>query len=165
MLHSHSNSNENPNFADQQQTTNPRTGRTERVFANLQAVYGNGGRDEMSFEELRARSRGWLNRGWMNKTKQNQAMAGGKTAKKTVDQSTKADTAESTQIHAQTHDSESTETSPSQSGNTTALDLGHTVALDFGRGPKEGQGKKKKVKEIRGETQTSRRFQPVQLSG
>ncbi|ETI28677.1 hypothetical protein G647_01128 [Cladophialophora carrionii CBS 160.54] len=38
---------------------NPRTGRAERVFVNLEAVYPPDSNIEFSFEELRAMSRGW----------------------------------------------------------------------------------------------------------
>ncbi|KAK5088770.1 protein kinase [Lithohypha guttulata] len=42
---------------------NPRTGRAERVFVDMDAVYtGNG--DEFSFEELRALHRGWAGMNW-----------------------------------------------------------------------------------------------------
>ena len=45
---------------------NPRTGRPERVFVNIEAVYPE--KDvELSFEELRAMSRGWANRDWRRK--------------------------------------------------------------------------------------------------
>ena len=45
---------------------NPRTGKTERVFVNLDAVYPNPSdpNEEYSFEELRARHRGWFDRDW-----------------------------------------------------------------------------------------------------
>lgn len=53
-------------YTDQQQIVNPRTGKTERVFVNLDAVYPNRNdpNEEYSFEELRARHRGWLDRDW-----------------------------------------------------------------------------------------------------
>ncbi|EXJ64731.1 BUB protein kinase [Cladophialophora yegresii CBS 114405] len=41
------------------QVVNPRTGRAERVFVNLEAVYPPDSDLEFSFEELRAMSRGW----------------------------------------------------------------------------------------------------------
>lgn len=43
---------------------NPKTGRPERVFVNLDAVYpkANDSTVEMSFEELRAAKRGWLSK-------------------------------------------------------------------------------------------------------
>ncbi|RVX71825.1 hypothetical protein B0A52_04224 [Exophiala mesophila] len=47
---------------------NPRTGRTERVFVNMDSVYPPGGKVEYSFEELRAQHRGWMSRDW-RKTK------------------------------------------------------------------------------------------------
>lgn len=52
---------------EQQRTVNPRTGKTECVFVNLEAVYPNADdpyAEEYSFEELRARHRGWLNYDW-----------------------------------------------------------------------------------------------------
>ncbi|KAL8638572.1 MAG: hypothetical protein Q9228_004289, partial [Teloschistes exilis] len=53
-------------LVEQQQIMNPKTGRVERVFVNLEAVYPNPDNpaEEYSFEELRAKSRGWLNRDW-----------------------------------------------------------------------------------------------------
>ncbi|KAL8679872.1 MAG: hypothetical protein Q9186_003892 [Xanthomendoza sp. 1 TL-2023] len=57
---------ERTNLADQQQITNSKTGKIERVFVNLEAVYPNPNDPtaEFSFEELRARSRGWADRDW-----------------------------------------------------------------------------------------------------
>lgn len=45
---------------------NPRTGRKERVFVNLEAVYPDykNPNVEICFEELRAASRGWLKKDW-----------------------------------------------------------------------------------------------------
>ena len=45
---------------------NARTGKVERVFVDLQAIYPNANDpcEEMSFEELRAQSRGWLSMDW-----------------------------------------------------------------------------------------------------
>ena len=45
---------------------NPRTGKVERVFVNLEAVYPNPNdpNEEYSFEELRAKRRGWLDKSW-----------------------------------------------------------------------------------------------------
>ncbi|KAL8784599.1 MAG: hypothetical protein Q9213_003854 [Squamulea squamosa] len=57
---------ERTNFAEQQQVMNPKTGKIERVFVNLEAVYSNPNdpTEEFSFEELRARSRGWIDKDW-----------------------------------------------------------------------------------------------------
>lgn len=51
---------------------NPRTGKSEHVFVNLEAVYPNPevSSSEMSFEELRALHRGWLYKGWVNEKSQ-----------------------------------------------------------------------------------------------
>ena len=49
-----------------QAVINPRTGKPERVFVNLDAVYPNP-KDpslEMSFEELRSANRGWMSKMW-----------------------------------------------------------------------------------------------------
>jgi checkpoint serine/threonine-protein kinase len=45
---------------------NSKTGRPERVFVNLEAVYPNSANpsEEMSFDELRAMHRGWANKDW-----------------------------------------------------------------------------------------------------
>ncbi|KAK0913767.1 protein kinase [Friedmanniomyces endolithicus] len=47
-------------------TVNPKTGRQEFVFVNLDVVYPQAGKAgaEFCFEELRARRRGWLDRDW-----------------------------------------------------------------------------------------------------
>ncbi|MCJ1384312.1 hypothetical protein MMC17_007428 [Xylographa soralifera] len=57
-------------YADQQEVVNPRTGKAERVFVNLEAVYPNpnDSNEEYSFEELRAKHRGWLDKSWSRKT-------------------------------------------------------------------------------------------------
>ena len=52
--------------------TNPRTGKVERVFVNLEAVYPND-HDEMSFDELRAKARGWFDRDWAAESRQQKA--------------------------------------------------------------------------------------------
>src|SRR6266487_5808741 len=50
----------------EQVTVNPRSGRNERIFINLEAVYPHPEQPgtELSFEELRASSRGWLQKQW-----------------------------------------------------------------------------------------------------
>lgn len=53
-----------------QVTRNPKNGKLERVFVNLEAVYGSNGvaEEEQSFEELRALHRGWMGRDWRRHT-------------------------------------------------------------------------------------------------
>jgi checkpoint serine/threonine-protein kinase len=50
----------------QRVTVNPKNGRSEYVFVNLEALYPNTGYPgtEFSFEELMAGHRGWLNKIW-----------------------------------------------------------------------------------------------------
>lgn len=43
---------------------NPKNGRLECVFVNLEAVYPQSEKAEYCFEELRAKHRGWLNKDW-----------------------------------------------------------------------------------------------------
>lgn len=54
-------------YANQQQIKNLRTGKVERVFVKLEAVYPNPDDQnvEMSFEELRAKIRGWTDKDWV----------------------------------------------------------------------------------------------------
>ena len=117
---------------------------------NLEAVYPNDNdpNEEMSFEELRAKSRGWLNRDWAAESKQrmadeSQAEAFDKPMLVTVAE-TQADVEIVEEVQSQPGTQEST---------TTLLDT--TIAIDIGRVGKAGRPKKMKVKEIRGETQTS----------
>ncbi|KAJ8107267.1 hypothetical protein OPT61_g8986 [Boeremia exigua] len=65
-------------FREQLQAVNPKTGRVEVVFVDLEQVYPNHSDPmsvEFSFEELRARHRGWLNKDWaaIRRTEQEQA--------------------------------------------------------------------------------------------
>ena len=117
---------------------------------NLEAVYPNDNdpNEEMSFEELRAKSRGWLNRDWAAESKQGmaeefQAKAFDKSMLVTVAE-TQADVEIVEEVQSQPGTQEST---------TTLLDT--TIAINTGRVSKAGRPKKMKVKEIRGETQTS----------
>lgn len=117
---------------------------------NLEVVYPNDNdpNEEMSFEELRAKSRGWLNRDWAAESKQGmaeefQAKAFDKSMLVTVAE-TQADVEIVEEVQSQPGTQEST---------TTLLDT--TIAIDTGRVGKAGRPKKMKVKEIRGETQTS----------
>jgi checkpoint serine/threonine-protein kinase len=54
----------------QRVTVNPKNGRSEYIFVNLEALYPNtdSPRTELSFEELIADHRGWLNKVWKPET-------------------------------------------------------------------------------------------------
>ncbi|OJD12935.1 BUB protein kinase [Emergomyces pasteurianus Ep9510] len=57
---------------NEKETVNPRTGKVERVFVNLEAIYPDPENPhvEMSLEELRAFSRGWMDRDWSTQEKE-----------------------------------------------------------------------------------------------
>lgn len=57
---------------NEKETVNPRTGKVERVFVNLEAIYPDPENPhvEMSLEELRAFSRGWMDRDWSRQEKE-----------------------------------------------------------------------------------------------
>lgn len=57
---------------------NPRTGRRERVFVDLESVYPDrtNPEHEMSFEELRAIKRGWMDRNWQQQKEPLQQISG-----------------------------------------------------------------------------------------
>jgi checkpoint serine/threonine-protein kinase len=63
---------------EQLQAVNPKTGRVEVVFVDLEQVYPNRSDPmsvEFSFEELRARHRGWLDRDWAGVRREEQRQA------------------------------------------------------------------------------------------
>lgn len=152
-------SNEVMRHADQQQVTNPRTGKIERVFVNLDAVYPKDMRDincEMSFEELRAKSRGWFDRDWAAENRL------ARTRTREMNTNERASLVELAKPENSLNGSHSLDTredadscAEAQIEDTTALDLGQTVAIDLGGVKKASKGRKMKVKEVRGETQTS----------
>ena len=117
---------------------------------NLEAVYPNDNdpNEEMSFEELRAKSRGWLNRDWAAESKQRMAE---ESQAKAFDKSLLVTVAET---QADVEIAEEVQSQPGTQESTTTL-LDTTIAIDIGRVSKAGRPKKMKIKEIRGETQTS----------
>ncbi|KAJ6141568.1 hypothetical protein N7470_009958 [Penicillium chermesinum] len=64
------------------EAVNPRTGRRERVFVHLEAVYPDrhNPAHEVSFEELRAIKRGWMNKNWKAQKEPLQQISGNKSA-------------------------------------------------------------------------------------
>lgn len=60
------------------EAVNPRTGRRERVFVDLEAVYPDyrNPAHEMSFEELRAMKRGWMGMDWRRQKEPLQQISG-----------------------------------------------------------------------------------------
>ena len=117
---------------------------------NLEAIYPNDNDpyEEMGFEELRAKSRGWLHRDWAAESKQRD---GGETQGKTIDTSILLAVTE-TQANVETVQDVQPQAG-SQDSTTNMLDT--TIAVDIGRSGKGGRAKKMKIKEIKRETQTS----------
>lgn len=116
---------------------------------NLEAVYPNDNdpNEELSFEELRAKSRGWLNRDWAAESKQRMA-----------------ETSQTHQLEdlvlpiAQAEEPvevlQPAQLKPdSQSSSNAQLET--TIAVDIGREGRAGRSKKTKIREVKGETQTS----------
>lgn len=73
-VHTESNTQESRNETPHhhvREAINPRTGRRERVFVNLEAVYPDYKNPnlEVCFEELRAARRGWLQKDWSKSKK------------------------------------------------------------------------------------------------
>jgi len=131
---------------------NPRTGKTERVFVNLDAVYPNPNdpNEEYSFEELRARHRGWLDRDWrQEKPTQGEKKPDGPRVETSADDdlNTTADVV------------------PAQNGQQQSIvdDDGadYTVSdpSTLKEGSREGRNtrpRRKKIMEVKAETQTSK---------
>ena len=112
---------------------------------NLEAVYPNDDdhNEELSFEELRAQSRGWLNRDWAAEARQRIAEAS---------QTSKAEPAVSSEEAVAVLEPPRPKLE-SQNGSSTQLET--TIALDIGREGRAARPKKPKLREVRGETQTS----------
>lgn len=57
---------------NEKETVNPRTGKVERVYVNLEVIYPDPDNPlvEMSLEELRAFSRGWMDKNWSKEEKE-----------------------------------------------------------------------------------------------
>ena len=129
--------------------TNARTGKIERVFVRLEAVYPNDNdhNEEMSFDELRAKSRGWLNRDWAAEIKQRLAEASQireVEGKISAAASAEEEVAVLQPIRPKLEN---------QSGSKSQLET--TIAVDIGREGRAGRPKKTKIREVKGETQTS----------
>ncbi|KAL8999212.1 MAG: hypothetical protein Q9169_001877 [Polycauliona sp. 2 TL-2023] len=139
---------EKSNLAEQQQITNPKTGKTERVFVNLEAVYPNPNDpiEEYSFEELRARHRGWMDRDWRADHRR-----GNDHQSRIQDCRGRSESMEETRSDGlATEDNRqgtSSQTSTEQMAESVPLD-------DITQGTKACKSRRTKVMEVRAETQT-----------
>ena len=116
---------------------------------NLEAVYPNENdrSEEMSFEELRAMSRGWVNRDWTAERKQKPAQAS--RAREAGDRFSTAASTEET-----TASLRCARPKPENQGDSNTQ-LETTIAVDIAGGGRTGRPKKTKIMEVKGETQTS----------
>lgn len=143
-------------YADQQQLVNAKTGKIERVFVDLEAVYPNEGDpgEEMSFEELRAKSRGWLNRDWAAESKQRIADQL-QTQRAEERRRSAIPKTEKVVEHQEATHSQSSDQHESRVNSSPSSALETTVALDMVPELKGGRQRKTKIREVKGETQTS----------
>ena len=141
-------------MAGQQQVVNTRTGKIERVYVDLEAVYPNPTdlREEYSFEELRARHRGWLRKSWKPAQQPqpvNRLLTVAKEREEDSPRENTAGIAENTTVDL--------------SQQSSIIDIGgpdHTLSditstKDISKDGKGSRPRRKKVREIKGETQTS----------
>lgn len=122
------------------EAVNPRTGRRERVFVNLEAVYPDytNPNHEISFEELRAISRGWMDRDWRSQKEPLKQISGNAPY---PDPELPAETEE---LPGQMNQKLPIKDADSQQADQDAYE------------GKAGKARKLKLREIKGETQTSK---------
>ena len=121
---------------------NPKNGRTEHVYVNLEALYPSSDAHgvELSFEELMAGHRGWLNKVWKPETSYRPNKSP-ETEDKTDESNFSGDTS-------------SREVSSSIAAHDLAIVDENGLAKEHNR---EGKGRKMKIKEVN-ETQISKTY-------
>ncbi|KAG2417401.1 hypothetical protein HFD88_008620 [Aspergillus terreus] len=121
------------------EAVNPRTGRRERVFVNLDAVYPeySNPAHEVSFEELRAISRGWMQKNWRQAKEPLKQISGNENA---VEHVLAEKLPKEFKQKLTVKDADGPESHQSTSSD--------------GLEGKSGKVKKLKLREVRGETQT-----------
>lgn len=123
---------------------NPRNGRSERIFVNLEAIYPTPDAigSELSFEELRASHRGLLSKVWKPEPKS-----------KVVDENS------TSELQDRTEESGLRIDTIDQSHTGKLIIAGDAVVLDENgvakEGSREGRSRKMKIKEVN-ETQISK---------
>lgn len=142
------------NYAPVQEAVNPRNGRLERVFVDLMQLYPNpqDPEEEYSPEEIRARREGWMDKQWElldQNTESNQFGDFCANATEPFEPIWSDDTPEADLV------GQMSRTIP---GESRQDDLDNTHNLPDQTGAPEGKSKprRKKVKEVKGATQTSR---------
>lgn len=123
------------------EAVNPRTGRRERVFVDLEAVYPDykNPNHEVSFEELRAISRGWGARNWRAPKEPLKEISGNASS---------ADTSPEKDLPEQFEEKLSVKGAEPEPTD-------HGMDHDGYEG-KAGKARKLKLREVKGETQTGK---------
>lgn len=121
------------------EAVNPRTGRRERVFVDLESVYPDyrNPAHEVSFEELRAIKRGWMSKNWRTQKEPLQQISGNAVAESQP---------------AKTKASIPDDDLPGQLNQKLAIDGQHQPQDQDG--PYEGKAGKARRFKVQGETQT-----------
>jgi len=132
------------------EAVNPRTGRRERVFVNLEAVYPDYKNPsyEISFEELRATSRGWMQKDWRSQKTVLKEVSGNATGRNPSLPDERQQSADKALAVEMSRKLTLEEKSSHQQPETVELQ-------EQPRDGKAGKARKIKVREI-GETQTSK---------
>ena len=135
-----------------QETLNPKSGRTERIKVNLDAVYpaANG---ERSFEEVMAQHRGWLEKIWSKEKRSmpDDDIAAEEPVEEVSQILPEQHDEESGSKDSSSHDLTSQEPTPDVTFNDNSLSqIAESRSIDG----KEGKPRRKKTMEVRAETQT-----------
>lgn len=140
-----------PTYADNQQLVNPRTGKVERVFVDLQSVYPNekNAYDEMSLEELRAKARGWLDYGWAAESRKRRSECAHVTSSPALDVARTCN-------HEQKLEDKAISQNQQKSQGSPKARMESIMAIEFNKEDKVARPKKMKIKEVKGATQTSK---------
>lgn len=123
------------------EAVNPRTGRRERVFVDLEAVYPDYKNPchEVSFEELRAMKRGWLDKNWRVPKQPLKQISGNVTGEPLAEKQAEL---------------------PEQFSQKMALGESQSSQSSQPLAERESRGdkpRKSRVREVKGETQTSKK--------
>ena len=110
--------------------------------------------EEMSFEELRAQSRGWLTRDWAAECKQITALRFEADAKQNPASILEPEPENAVQSFRESQSTENTQ-SEREIHDSPSVELENTIPVDITRDGKAGRPRKPKIREVKGETQTS----------
>jgi len=134
---------------------NPKTGRKECVFVDLESIYPTGDEKsgvEFCFEELRARRRGWLDMNWSKQRKTNPVDRPGSADSKQSDNSPSNRKAPSSSVALLAQSLE--KLVPLQDENTSAAALQQKSAKKARKADRDNRTRRIRVMEVRAETQT-----------